>query len=387
MSAVCSAPMRGYRVNGVMVFSRPSGHSGAYVPINCGQCFSCSISRPSHMAVRMSLESLFHDATAFVTPTYSPECLPERGDLVESHLRSFIYNVRQKLRRDPSMNVGGSSKVRYCYGAEYGERFGRPHSHWLLFGFWPADAKPYGKDGLFESEFLSACWMHRGQVLFGSADAGSFEYTARYSLKANSQDAEGLWVADPLSGEAFQLRKPFARYSTHPGIGAEWFSRYGESLRVGSDYVVVGGQKRGVPRYFMDKLKAVNPVLAEAMLAHRVSAASLPYAKWNSTAARLAVREACLKAKMGGAHQAAKGGVLPLALAFAARFCGADGGCSAGFEGCSMNGASFGLLLVVLVAAFCWALTVFVARLVFLAACFFLLVVAYWPLFESRGLL
>lgn len=297
MSAVCSSPLRGYRVGGEVFLARPKGHSGAWFPIACGKCFSCSIARPSSMAVRMFLESLCHEETIFVTPTYAPEHLPPDGELVERDMALFRKNIRQKIRRDPSLNVCGGWRVKCVYAMERGERRGRPHGHAIFFGVWPRDAKAYGKDRMFTSEFLNECWGHRGQALFGSADSGSFEYVARYTLKANGQSTELPVVVDPSTGELRELRAPFARYS--PGIGLSWFQRFGGGIGLGRDYVVVNGQKRSVPRYLMDKLKAENPELVEAMVDARVKAASAPYARWNSRADRLKVREVCLKAKIG----------------------------------------------------------------------------------------
>lgn len=297
MSAVCSSPLRGYRVGAEVFLARPVGHSGASFPIGCGKCFPCSVSRPSSMAVRMYLESLCYRETIFVTPTYSPEHLPPDGELVERHMALFRKNVRQKIRRDSSLNVVGGWRVKCVYAMERGEQRGRPHGHAILYGLWPGDAKPYGKDGMFTSEFLNECWGHRGQVLFGPANSGSFEYVARYTLKANGQSGDVPVVVDPSTGELRELRKPFARYS--PGIGLSWFQRFGGSIGLGRDYVVVNGQKRSVPRYFMDKLKAENPELCEAMVAARVEAACSPQARWNSRPARLKDREVCLKAKIG----------------------------------------------------------------------------------------
>src|SRR5262249_12374297 len=38
-----------------------------------------------------------------------------------------------------------------------------------------------------------------------------------------------------------------------PGIGAEWFSRWGNTDLSG-DFITINGQKRAVPRYYQDKM-------------------------------------------------------------------------------------------------------------------------------------
>lgn len=311
MSAVCSCPLRGYWFKGKIVFDPPPlVNPASWIPLPCGKCFSCSIARPSSMAVRMVLESLDHEITAFVTPTYSDQFLPPHGELVPVDMRNFIRRVRRYMRRHPEWNVCGDVRLRNVHAGERGELRGRPHFHGVFYSFWPSDAKAYGKGDLFSSPVLDDLWG-KGQCLFGVANTGSFEYVARYSLKATAGTKDSLQTVDRLTGEAIELRAPFARYSSQPGIGAAWLEKFGlQYLGPDSDYIVIEGQKRSVPRYYIEKLKAVNPALAEAMLAARVAKASSPDVRWNSSPERLRVREVVLKAKMGIHGGIAKAGPL-----------------------------------------------------------------------------
>lgn len=123
---------------------------GGLVP--CGRCHHCRINRRNKKTARLALEGITHEDVLFVTLTYSDEFLPRdiycpvTGEVLFSHVlgcldkravQLFLKRLRKKLP---------PKSLRYFYCGEYGERKGRPHYHFILWGL------PYSRRNLiFES--------------------------------------------------------------------------------------------------------------------------------------------------------------------------------------------------------------------------------------------
>lgn len=158
----------------------------------CGSCVGCQLSRARSWAVRCSLESLQHRAACFVTLTYRESDVPPT--LSRHHLSLF--------RRALAKRVPG---VRYFGCGEYGEWFGRPHYHALVFG-------------TEDREVISRCWS-RGFVTVSEVTPGRISYTAGYcAKKVGLLDAPGERV-DYSTGELYEYQPPFIQMSRRPGIG------------------------------------------------------------------------------------------------------------------------------------------------------------------------
>lgn len=126
---------------------------GSYQDIycNCGKCLKCTDAKRNEMATRMFLHATHYDYCYFITLTYgsynllpfkrhpfladwlqtiptydknnsfhSPRWTP--SILVKSHLQKFLKRLRK--------SVGSFT---YCACGEYGEDYGRPHFHCILF--------------------------------------------------------------------------------------------------------------------------------------------------------------------------------------------------------------------------------------------------------------
>lgn len=143
----------------------------------------------------MILEALSHEASCFVTLTYSDESLPAGGTLLPSDPQKFLKRLRKAVH---------PHKLRYYLVGEYGDRTFRPHYHLCIYGLSPDDY-----------QIIADAWSIGGtpigHVVVGSLTFESAAYVAGYvTKKMTSQD-------DPrLEG-----RYPeFARMSLNPGIGA-----------------------------------------------------------------------------------------------------------------------------------------------------------------------
>lgn len=207
------------------------------MPVGCGQCLPCRISRRRMWTARQYLEALCHDENAFVTLTYDDEHLPDGGTLVPKHVQDWLKTLRSGI---------GDTKIRYFLAGEYGEHSLRPHYHLSVFGA-----------GLWLSEYVEKYWK------FGFVQVAEFnEYTAQYVCgyvtKKLSNDEDGR-----LDGRANE----FARMSNRPGLGAPAMEVIARQLHTINGleeiersgdvpfYLKVGKKRLPLGRYLRDKLR------------------------------------------------------------------------------------------------------------------------------------
>lgn len=226
--------------------------------VPCGSCLGCDLERSRQWAVRCMHEASLHEANAFVTLTYDDEHLPAGGSLDPSAFPLFMRRLRKAAR----------DGVRYFYCGEYGENFGRPHYHALLFGWWPADAEQSGVRGdhaVYRSTTLAGLWP-QGFSEVGSVTFDSAAYVARYVTKKvrGAASAEHYQAVDRETGEVFQRAREFAQMSRRPGIGAGWFGRFGGELERNGT-VVVSGKETPMPRYYRKLMDKASPEAAERL--------------------------------------------------------------------------------------------------------------------------
>lgn len=98
-------------------------------PLPCGHCEHCRWKQSRVWAFRLEQELLdWNGKAVFVTLTYNDENLPENAELKSSHLCGFFKRLRYYLTE--KFNIS----IKYYACGEYGDRFGRPHYHAIIFG-------------------------------------------------------------------------------------------------------------------------------------------------------------------------------------------------------------------------------------------------------------
>lgn len=270
------------------LFFRQAPGSGEAISVPCGQCIGCRMSKAQEWQTRLHHEAMQHETSSFLTLTYSDEYLPPGGTLCVRDLQLFMKRLRKAV---------APHRLRFFACGEYGDRTFRPHYHVILFGYDFPDRLLMGKSPagfpLFVSPLLSSAWS------MGKADIGAFSrdsagYVARYCLKkVNGERAEQHYRrVDPATGEVYQLRPEFITMSSRPGIGAEWFRQFACDA-FPSDFVVIDGERRPVPRYYLRKVAEEE---ATQIKAKRVERAE-KHAD-NNTPERLAVREEVLQRRV-----------------------------------------------------------------------------------------
>lgn len=206
----------------------------------CGQCLPCRLNRRRLWTHRIILEALVHPASSFVTLTYAPENVPDKGSLNPVDLQKFLKRLR----------FNSVQKLRFFGVGEYGDLTQRPHYHLALFGL-----------GKLDTPLVDQSWG-LGYVYLGDLTLQSAQYVAGYvTKKMTAKD-------DPR----LQGRYPeFARMSNRPGIGALSIQQVADALsnRHGWDEISTlgdvphslrhGGSVYPLGRYLRSKLrKAMN---------------------------------------------------------------------------------------------------------------------------------
>lgn len=189
-----------------------------------------------------------HEHTCFVTLTFADEHLPPDMSVSVRDIQLFMKRLRKR-----------TGKVRFFACAEYGDDNKRPHYHLLLFGYDFPDRKPWSKtpSGHIQdrSAILESLWPF-GFATVGSVTPESAGYVARYAVKkiTGKRAAEHYRRFNPHTGEFLQVRPEFACMSNKPGIGLPWYDQYkGDAFP--SDFVVIDGSKKPIPRYYTQQLK------------------------------------------------------------------------------------------------------------------------------------
>lgn len=192
-------------------------------------------------------EASTHDANAFITLTYDKAHLPEHGSLRKQDFQNFMKRLRRRL--DPI-------KIRFFHSGEYGEEYGRPHYHAIIFGYNFPDRVPAGTRGehrIYRSQLLEEVWTN-GFSEIGELTYQSASYVAKYCVKklTGEEAAQQYRRIDPKTNSLVPIEPEYATMSRRPGIGAEFYRRFGEEVHR-FDSIIINGKEVKPPKYY-DKL-------------------------------------------------------------------------------------------------------------------------------------
>lgn len=242
--------------------------SSEVLSLPCGQCKFCRLERSRQWALRCVHEASLHERNCFITLTYSPDKLPKGNSLVLDHFQRFMKRLRKKF----------GNGIRFFHCGEYGERFGRPHYHALLFGHDFSD-KYYFKtsssgEKLFRSPSLEKLWKY-GYSSIGAVSFDSAAYVARYVLKkinGKLSDA-GFYLVDDIidfdTGEIFSRKPEYCTMSRRKAIGKSWLEKFTSDVYP-HDAVYLKGRKMRPPKYYDRVYEAMFPMDFEEIKAKRV---------------------------------------------------------------------------------------------------------------------
>lgn len=298
----CYEPVRAYRsalVNpetgkrglSFGVSSRLTTGVGAVdmVTIPCGRCRGCRADRARDWGIRCAHELMTTEAGGvFVTLTYDKDHLPADASVVKRDVQLWMKRLREVMPQ--------GVKLRFYGAAEYGEKFKRPHYHYLVYGYVFPDRRFYkvspSGHRLYVSDLLDNSWG-KGRAEFGAISFESARYCAGYIMDKELGVSRGRYErVDPATGETWKVSPEFSTMSLKPGIGAEWFKRFGNGVWPG-DYVVIDGQKMKPPVYYEKFID--EEVLAAVKRKRKLDAEAN---KEENTPYRRAVREECFVSRL-----------------------------------------------------------------------------------------
>ena len=253
--------------------------------VPCGRCIGCRLERSRQWAIRIMHEASMHDSNRFVTLTYRDEELvyggTDKGILVPRHLELFWKRLRKHY----------GEGIRYFACGEYGDQYGRPHYHAVIFGIDFEDEKLHSSKGgfrLYSSDRLDSIWSH-GDCIIGDVSFESAAYVARYIMKKRlGQDAESYKVEG--------IEPEFVRMSRRPGIGSTWFDENEKNVFPRDFVVIRQGTKVKPPKYYFGKYELTHPLDYEAIKQARLNES---YERWReNTPDRLNVRRRVKEAQI-----------------------------------------------------------------------------------------
>lgn len=149
-------------------------------------------------------EASLYSKNCFITLTYDNEHYSSYCSNRKRDLQLFFKRLRKK-----------GFKFRYFACGESGS-LGRFHYHVILFGFFPADAKPVGKNEgntYYSSSILDSVWQ-KGFVSVGECSPQTCDYVAGYVNKKTSDIHS----------------QNFITMSNRPGIGADYYKEHSASI-------------------------------------------------------------------------------------------------------------------------------------------------------------
>jgi len=294
----CYSPLDAYQpVDGLsdrkIKFYVTPRQSGNYRPIKlpCGQCIGCRLERSRQWAVRCVHEAQMHDRNCFITLTYNDDNLPPNASLVLDDFQRFMKRLRKKF----------GPNVRFFHCGEYGEKYGRPHYHAIIFNL-DFDDKYHWRTTeqghrCYRSPTLESLWTV-GNSELGDVTFESAAYVARYIMKKVTGPAaeHHYCVGHTEYGELIYKKPEYVTMSRRPGIGSTWFKKY-QSDVYPDDFIVIRHDLKTRPPKYYDKLLASTDWQLHDEIKFNRELSSQKYVD-NNTPERLAVREQCQQARL-----------------------------------------------------------------------------------------
>ena len=228
--------------------------------IPCGQCTGCRSEYSRQWALRnMHEASLTPNNNCFITLTYNEENIPQNNSLDKKAFPKFIRSLRKRNKE---------TKIRYYACGEYGDNFGRPHYHAILFNYFPDDTVHLKKD-LYTSKSISDAWRNKGHASVGMVTFQSAAYVSNYVQKKINGKQKLEHYTNTETGE---WREPeFSLMSRKPGIGKKWFDKYYKDIyQTGKDGLHMNGKFMKPPKYYDTKYKEDFPELLEILKQNRI---------------------------------------------------------------------------------------------------------------------
>lgn len=254
----------------------------------CQQCAGCRSDKARDLAVRVLHECQMHEHSCFLTLTYDEAHIPPSYSVSKRDFQLVMKRIRKEF----------GSGIKYLAVGEYSDfPAWRPHYHAIVAGLYFSDQYFWAeREGhrVFRSATLERLWPH-GLCEIGSVTSQSAGYVARYCMKKLTGElADDHYLRlSPADGQMHRVEPEFALLSRRPALGLSWLNKFKSDVYP-SNFVVVDGRPKPVPRYYASKLSEAE---AKRLKRDRLrkELGDIPRRqrrRANATPDRLAVREA-----------------------------------------------------------------------------------------------
>jgi hypothetical protein len=263
----CFHPITAYHKIGGGITWTHRESNGIKLTVSCKQCTGCRQEYARQWAMRNIHEASLWLNNIFITLTYNDQNLPEHNKLVKKDFQDFM----KRLRKHKKANT--KNPIRFFHCGEYGEKFGRPHYHAILFNTNFNDRKPLpGQKNLTTSDTLKKLWG-KGHVSIGDVTFQSASYVAGYvQKKINGKQKEDHYRRiDKTTGETWVLPQEYATMSRRPGIAGLWFAKHKKDVYP-SDNIHINGIEMRPPKYYDNLFQEQNPLQMEQIKENRTKA-------------------------------------------------------------------------------------------------------------------
>lgn len=274
-----------------------------YARSKCGQCIGCKLEYSRMWAIRGIHESTLHKSSCYLTLTYDDEHLPWGYTLVKDHFPAFMKRLRADRdyeARKATKKLGTKvvpDRLAFLMAGEYGEKYGRPHYHAILWGEDFPDKKffkVHHGNNLYTSARLEKLWPH-GYSTIGAVTFDSLAYVARYvTKKLTGPKAEEHYAWYEQDGEHKQQLPEYSGMSLRPAIGKGWYEKWKAQV-YRDDTVIIRGRPMRPPPYYDGLYEVENPNHFANLKEKRIE--KMKTKKDQDPLARLAAGEEIAKAK------------------------------------------------------------------------------------------
>lgn len=196
-----------------------------YIEIPCGKCEVCKANQARQKGERAMAEASLYLYNECINLTYNEENLPRnssgRGTLRYKDVQLFKKRLLKYWKEHYN-----EDKIKFLCACEYGEKYGRPHYHMIMFNFQCHDKYAWGesKKGSkqFRSPIIEKLWG-LGNVTLGEVTPETIQYVSNYCLKKfKGKKAKGIY-------EKMGIEPEMVRGSNQNGLGSAFWAQHKET--------------------------------------------------------------------------------------------------------------------------------------------------------------
>ena len=194
----------------------------SHLEVPCGRCIACRINKTRDWQTRMLMESFYWDDMVFMTYTYDEANIPPDYSIHKKEMQNYFKRLRKACGKE----------IKYFACGEYGDQFGRPHYHAIIFGL----------NAIRDRKVIEDSWQKKGNVFFGCVSHKSMRYVAKYTQKK---------ICGPNAFSHYAGREPEFLLCSQ-GLGDRFMIEYEDRLK-NDGYFQYLGKKWPVPQRMKNK--------------------------------------------------------------------------------------------------------------------------------------